>query len=88
MKIHGQSFQEQTLSLREMWQSTIPGECPAIQQFGTWLAIHHRNAERIEWAIRELAIKLTKRSMDEDYKVRFVSSIMNAKARETQGVQQ
>ena len=39
--------------------------------------IHNRNADRVEWAIRELAIKLTKREMNEDHKIRFVSSIMN-----------
>lgn len=88
MKVSGQSFSEQVLSLREMWASTIPGDTPATQQFGTWLMIHNRNADRVEWAIRELAIKLTKREMNEDHKIRFVSSIMNVKARETQEVAQ
>jgi hypothetical protein len=84
VKVNGQSFTEQALSLRDMWQSTIPGECPAVQQFGTWLSIHRRNSQRIEWAIRELAIKLTKHQMDDEYKIKFVSSIMNAEARKTQ----
>lgn len=78
------TFKEQSQALQEVWSSTIPGVTPALQQFGTWLMIHNRNAERIEWAIRELAIKLTKHDMDDNYKIRFVSSIMNAKVRETQ----
>ena len=69
-------------NLRGLWQASMAGFCPPPQQFGTWLLIHNDNDALIAWGIRELAIKLTKKQMNDDHKVRFVSSVMNRKAHE------
>jgi hypothetical protein len=74
---------EQSQYLLEIWQATVPGECPPLAQFSRWLLIHDRNWRRIEWGIRELVIKLVKgKQMDDEHKIKFVSCIINAKAKE------
>jgi ribosomal protein S6 len=72
---------EQGERLRALWQATINGVCPELRQFNTWLLMHGRDETFVEWGIRELAYKLQRRAMDDEYKVRFMSSIMNAERR-------
>jgi len=73
---------EKAENLRGIWMSSIEGQCPAVQQFGRWMLIHHGDDELVAWGIRELALKLNKKPMNDDHKVRFVSSVINSKARE------
>jgi len=72
---------EQGERLKALWEAAIPGICPELRQFNTWLLMHGRDEAFIEWGIRELAYKLQRRPMDDDYKIKFVSSVLNAERR-------
>jgi hypothetical protein len=74
----------QAETLRDLWIETVVTDCPSQLQFERWLALHGESA--VQWAVRELSSKQSRlqrngRGMDYNYKIRFVSSILNSKAK-------
>lgn len=67
-------------ALSTLWSSLIPSApLPTNTQFGTWLDLHA--AEDVLRAVKAAANKynLLNGSMDEDYLVRYCSSVANSR---------
>lgn len=68
--------------LMELWSNLIEGQRPPERQFNLWLQIHKQDVELISWGLQKLALKLTNKQMDDTYRVKFVSSIINTRSKE------
>jgi hypothetical protein len=72
----------QRQKLAELWKSLVPSRCPTDYQFNLWLQLHDMDVDLIAWGIKELACKYHRRNgqMDQEYMVKFVSSVVNRRA--------
>jgi hypothetical protein len=73
---------DEIIALRNLWSSLFKVSAPADEQFALWLFRH--GADIMNEAMAELATKYQKLggNMDENYMIRFASSVANRMSRE------
>jgi hypothetical protein len=76
-------------TLMQLWSALIPNFCPTEQQFNLWLVTYDLDEKLVEWGVKETALKFQKKkgNMDDEYLVKFMSSILRTKYAKTQVTQ-
>jgi hypothetical protein len=80
--MHSVVESDEIIAFRILWSSLFKVSAPADEQFALWLFRHGANV--MNAAIAELATKYQKLggNMDENYMIRFASSVANRMSRE------
>jgi hypothetical protein len=80
------TFKSTREKLIELWRSGIPSFCPSEGQWNTWLQFNDANTLML--AVLKTTKKFTqlKGAMDDDYLIRYTSSVANSIRRNKVGV--
>jgi hypothetical protein len=68
--------------LKALWAELIPAPLPGDRQFELWASVFGEDVARL--GLMKLSLKFKKLSgqMDQDYQIKFASSVMNSRMRE------